>query len=159
MNAGPSLSRAFALCAIGISVAGCGRAASSGAAGAPGPATVMAAAAAARPAAAAMPAGVSAATVSLGDSLFNANACARCHGRAGVGGQNGPPLAKGDSAKWLHSSGSYDEIVATIIAGVPREKMVDQSRRFQMNPRGSNPPLTDDQIKAVAAYIWKLNHP
>ncbi len=107
----------------------------------------------------AMPAGVTAAMITLGDSLYHANACARCHGRSGINGPNGPSLAKGDSVRWLHSSGTYEEIVATIIAGVPREKMVDQSRRFQMNPRGSNPPLSDEQVKAVAAYIWKLNHP
>lgn len=107
----------------------------------------------------ALPAGVTTAMITLGDSLFNANACSRCHGRAGVGGANGPPLVKNDTATWLHSTGAYEEIVATIIAGVPREKLKDQTRRFQMNPRGSNPPLNDEQIRAVAAYIWKLNHP
>ncbi len=62
-------------------------------------------------------------------------------------------------ADWLHGSGSYDDIVATITAGVPREKLKDQTRRFAMNPRGSNPPINDEQVRAVAAYIWKLNHP
>lgn len=117
-----------------------------------------AAKAAAVPAAPALPAGVTVEMIARGDSLYSHNACQRCHGPFGFNGPNGPALAKGDSAKWLHSDGSFEGIVATIIAGVPREKLVDKTRRFQMNPRGSNPPLSDADIRAVAAYIWKLNH-
>ncbi len=106
-----------------------------------------------------LPSGVTPDMITLGDSLYHANACARCHGPAGAGAQNGPPLMKGDGAEWLHSSGEFEEIVATILAGVSREEMKDQSRRFPMNPRGSNPPLDDDQVRAVAAYVWALNNP
>jgi mono/diheme cytochrome c family protein len=113
---------------------------------------------AAKPAAPALPAGVTVEMIARGDSLYSHNACQRCHGPFGKNGPNGPALAKGDSAKWMHSDGSFEGIVATIIAGVPREKLVDKTRRFQMNPRGSNPPLSDADIRAVAAYIWKLNH-
>lgn len=136
-------------------LAACSRGSTSGAVGTPS--AVMAAAA--TPAALVMPAGVTPAMITRGDSLFNANACSRCHGKAGAGGQNGPVLVKNAENPWLHSTGKYEEIVATITAGVPKEKLKDQTRLFQMNPRGSNPPLNDDQIKAVAAYIWKLNHP
>lgn len=110
-------------------------------------------------AAPALPLGVTVAMIALGDSLYSHNACQRCHGPSGFNGPNGPALAKGDSARWLHSDGSYDGIVATILRGVPRDSLVDKMRRFQMNPRGSNPPLSDDDVRAVAAYIWKLNHP
>jgi len=48
---------------------------------------------------------------------------------------------------WLHSTGKYEEIVATITAGVPKDKLKDQTRRFQMNPRGSNPPLNATRLK------------
>jgi mono/diheme cytochrome c family protein len=106
-----------------------------------------------------MPAGVTTAMITMGDSIFHANACARCHGPTAHGAQNGPTLVKGDSAKWLHSNGSYEGIVKTITAGVPKDSLVDKTRRFQMNPRGSSPPISDDAVKAVAAYIWKLNHP
>jgi cytochrome c553 len=129
-------------------VAACGRAASGAGAGE-----------AAKPAVPSMPAGVTAAMIAQGDSIYHAHACARCHGAKGAGGQNGPLLAKGDTAKWLHSSGKYEEIVATITRGVPRDSLRDKTRRFAMNPRGSNPPINDDAVKAVAAYIWKLNHP
>lgn len=134
-------------------VSACSRASTSGAAAAPGTG------AAARPAVPALPAGVTPAMIAAGDSIFHANACARCHGRGGVSGPNGPALAKGDTARWLHGDGSYEAIVRTITSGVPRDSLVDKTRRFQMNPRGSNPPISDDAVRAVAAYIWKLNHP
>ena len=130
-------------------VAACSRGATSGAGAGP----------AAKPAAPSMPAGVTTAMIGAGDSIFPANACARCHGPTAHGAANGPTLVKGDSAKWLHSNGSYEGIIKTITAGVPKDSLADKTRRFQMNPRGSNPPITDDQVKAVAAYLWKLNHP
>lgn len=71
------------------------------------PSAVMAAAA--KPAALAaptMPAGVTPAMLTLGDSLFNANACSRCHGKAGARGQNGPTLVKRAEFPWLHSAGN-----------------------------------------------------
>ena len=145
----------LALTAAVALLSACSRGSTSGAAGSPS--AVMAAAA--KPAALVMPAGVTTAMIAMGDSIFHANACARCHGPTAHGAQNGPPLVKGDSVRWLHSNGSYDGIVRTITAGVPKDSLVDKTRRFQMNPRGSNPPISDDAVKAVAAYIWKLNHP
>ena len=68
-------------------------------------------------------------------------------------------IALGDSAKWLHSNGSFEGIVATIKRGVPKDSLVDKTRPFQMNPRGTNPPISDESVNAVAAYIWKLNRP
>jgi mono/diheme cytochrome c family protein len=135
--------------ATALIVAACGRATSGGAG----------AGAAAKPLVPAMPAGVTAAMITQGDSVFHAHACARCHGATARGAANGPTLVKGDSAKWLHSDGSYEGIVATIKRGVPRDSLRDKTRRFAMNPRGSNPPIVDAEVNAVAAYLWKLNHP
>jgi mono/diheme cytochrome c family protein len=141
--------RSAAVVAVLCGIAACSRATSGGAG----------AGEAAKPAAPALPAGVTAAMITQGDSIYHAHACARCHGLKGAGGQNGPVLAKGDTAKWLHSDGSYAGIVATIKRGVPRDSLRDKTRRFAMNPRGSNPPITDASVDAVAAYLWKLNHP
>lgn len=145
--------RTFSVIVIGATLAAVACARGSTASG-----TGAAAKPAAAPAAPALPAGVTVEMIARGDSLYSHNACQRCHGPFGFNGPNGPALAKGDTAKWLHSDGSFEGIVATIIAGVPREKLVDKTRRFQMNPRGSNPPLSDADVRAVAAYIWKLNH-
>ena len=102
-----------------------------------------------------MPAGVTAQMITLGDSLFNNGACQRCHGKLGVGAANGPAL---NDATWLQISGSYDEIVKVITTGVPRAAIKDSTHRFQMNPRGGPMNLTDDQVKAVAAYVYSLSH-
>ena len=103
-----------------------------------------------------MPAGVTAATIAIGDSLFNTNnaPCQRCHGQKGVGAQNGPSLVAGP---WLHSAGTYDEIVKQITDGVPAAEIKDATHRFNMRPRGGPMNLTDDQIKVIAGYVWSIS--
>ena len=101
-----------------------------------------------------MPAGVTPASIAMGDSIFASGGCQRCHGVKGVGAQNGPSLVAG---AWLHSTGKYEEIVATITNGVPRTALKDQTRRFPMNPRGGPMNLNDDQVKAVAAYVYSIS--
>jgi mono/diheme cytochrome c family protein len=94
--------------------------------------------------------------IALGDSIFNTAQCQRCHGKQGVGAQNGPAL---NDAQWVQISGSYDEIVKVITDGVPVTAIKDPAHRFAMRPRGGgNPPLTDDQVRAVAAYVYSISH-
>lgn len=134
---------AFALVATG-----CARTASTdGAATASAPASTPAAAAVR------LPAGVTPAMVALGDSLFNAGSCQRCHGQKGVGARNAPSLVEGP---WQHHKGTYAEIVATITTGIPKPAFKDTTRPFAMNPRGGPMNLTDDQVKAVAAYVFTI---
>ena len=102
----------------------------------------------------AYPAGVSAALIARGDSLFNNGSCVRCHGARGVGAQNGPSLVSG---AWLHHRGTPEEIARTITTGVPRTALKDASRRFAMNPRGGPMNLSDEQVQAVAAYVWSIS--
>jgi mono/diheme cytochrome c family protein len=107
----------------------------------------------------ALPPGVTAQMVAEGDSIFNKTTpqitpCARCHGPRGVGAQNGPSLVAGP---WLHSTGAYDEIVATITNGVPRAQVKDPSHQLGMNARGGPMRLTDPQIRSIAAYIYSIS--
>jgi mono/diheme cytochrome c family protein len=102
-----------------------------------------------------MPSGVTPALIARGDSLFHARSCIRCHGQGGAGGQNGPVL---NDNTWLHHSGAYEQIISTITTGVPRDQLKDQTRRFAMNPRGGQPVLNDDEIRAIAAYVWRISH-
>lgn len=104
----------------------------------------------------AMPAGVTMAMVSTGDSLFHARNCKNCHGPDGKGAQNGPDLTSGN---FMHISGSYDDIVKIITTGVPKSEIKDPSHQYAMRPGGGgNPPLTPDQIRDVAAYVYTLSH-
>ena len=113
--------------------------------------------AAATPAGPRLPSGVTLAMIPEGDSLFHARSCVRCHGQKAVGGNNAPTLVK---TAWDHGSGSYDDIVKTIISGVPKEEFKVATRPNAMRPRGGQQPLlTDPQVHAIAAYVWSLNHP
>ena len=52
---------------------------------------------------------------------------------------------------------TFDSYVKVITDGVPVEAIKDKSHTTAMRPRGGPPaPLTDDQIKAVAAYVMTL---
>lgn len=109
--------------------------------------------AAAKPA---VPAEVTAARVTLGDSLFNNGGCMRCHGAKGIGAPNGPALNDG---QWDQlATGSYDEIRALIVSGVPKDKIKVTTRPNAMGARGGRMNLNDEQISAVAAYVWTLSH-
>jgi cytochrome c5 len=128
-------------------IAGCHRATT---AASPGGGPMAAAASTNR-----MPAGVTPAMITLGDSLFNNGSCARCHGKAGVGGTNAPNLT---DSQWLQISGSYDEIVKIVTDGVPRAAIKDSTHQRAMNPRGGPMQLDDAKVRAVAAYVYSLSH-
>lgn len=74
-----------------------------------------------------------------------------CHGETGKGSPLGPDLT---ANKWMWSDGSYTGIAQTIRKGVMQPKQY----RSTMPPMGGA-QLTDDQVKALAAYVWSLSHP
>jgi mono/diheme cytochrome c family protein len=89
--------------------------------------------------------------VAKGDALFHSSAnCYACHGSKGEG-LVGPNLT---DAEWIHSKGSYDEIVAQINHGVPKE---ESKSGILMPPKGGA-NLSDDDVKAIAAYVYSLSH-
>jgi mono/diheme cytochrome c family protein len=105
---------------------------------------------------AARPAQITDEMVAEGRAIFNNGSCTKCHGPNGTGGKFGPNLAAGN---FTHISGGYDEIVHLVTTGVPKAEVKDPSHPYAMNPRGGmTPPLTDDQVKAVAAYVWTISH-
>jgi mono/diheme cytochrome c family protein len=105
----------------------------------------------ARPAAAQAPAGVTPALITQGDSIFHGKGnCYACHG-SNAQGTVGPNLT---DAEWLHSDGSYDAIVKQVTTGVPKEQ---SKSGLVMPPRGGS-TITDDEVKAVAAYVYSLSH-
>ena len=102
-------------------------------------------------------AAVTPAMIALGDSLFHAASCQRCHGPDAKGRQNGPSLL-GPTFLHIKGTGSYQDFVNIIMAGVPADSIKDSSHRLPMRPKGGGQtPLTDDQVKAVAAYVYSLS--
>ena len=102
--------------------------------------------------AATLPEGVTPAMVSEGAGIFKGpGMCFMCHGPEGKG-MIGPNLT---DSTWLHSKGSYSEIVQQITTGVPAK--VSKSG-VVMPPKGGS-AITEAQVKQVAAYVWTLSHP
>ncbi len=101
-----------------------------------------------------LPPGVTPQMVKDGETIFQgAGLCMACHGQDAKGIPNlGANLT---DAQWLHSKGSYDDIVKQILAGVTADKSTTGT---VMPPKGGS-NITDAQVKAAAAYVWKLSHP
>ncbi len=101
----------------------------------------------------ALPEGVTEAMVQEGQTIFmGAGLCAVCHGMDGSGAV-GPNLTDGE---WLTGEGTYPELIDQITNGVsPAE--VKNALGAIMPPKGGS-AITDDQVKAVAAYVWTLTH-
>jgi mono/diheme cytochrome c family protein len=142
---------AVALLAVATFVA-CSKSASTTST-APGPATSTVAA---RPSNG-LPAGVTLAMVAQGDTIFHARTCARCHGADAKGATNGPDLT---TSTHMHVNGSYDSFVRIITDGVPKDSIKVATHPFPMPARGgARPaPMTDPEIRAVAAYVYSLSH-
>ena len=97
-----------------------------------------------------LPEGVTEQMITEGETIFKAaGICFTCHGQdaKGVPGL-GADLA---DKEWTHSDGTYEDIVATIMKGATN------AAGASMPPKGG-PPLTDDQVNAVAAYVWSLSN-
>jgi mono/diheme cytochrome c family protein len=98
-----------------------------------------------------LPKGVTAAMVEKGKQLFEGQGlCAACHGFDGKGAV-GPDLT---DTVWVHNKGSFEEIAAQIIRGIPESE--SKSGNI-MPPRGGS-TLSDEELRAVAAYVWSLSH-
>jgi mono/diheme cytochrome c family protein len=96
------------------------------------------------------PAGVTQAMVEQGAQDF-AGVCSACHGPGAAGTPAAPALTAGH--KWINISGSYDAIVNIINTGVPHPK----EHSGMMPPKGGG-NFNDEQVRALAAYVYALSH-
>jgi mono/diheme cytochrome c family protein len=98
-----------------------------------------------------LPAGVTAEMVQSGAPLYAGQGlCAVCHSQNGKGMPGlGPDLT---DEEWLHSDGSYDAIVEQILNGIDAS---ESKTGLAMAPKGGS-SITDEQVRAVAAYVWSL---
>ncbi len=98
-----------------------------------------------------LPAGVTPEAIAAGKQIFlSEGLCLACHG-ADAKGSIGPNLT---DQTWLHGAGTYPEIVARVLSGVPSE----QSKLGQIMPPRGGSGITDEQVRAVAAYVWSMSH-
>jgi mono/diheme cytochrome c family protein len=96
-----------------------------------------------------LPEGVTTKMVEDGQKIFTGvGTCLTCHGEKGQGTPVGPNLS---DEKWLNIDGTYDAIVKLITTGVPQPK----EHMVPMLPKAGT-QITDEQVKAVAAYVWTL---
>lgn len=99
----------------------------------------------------AVPEGATQAQVDKGNEIFHKQGlCYACHGQDAKG-LVGPNLT---DDVWLHSKGSFAELVAQITKGVSKE----ESKSGVPMPAKGGSSITDDDVKAVAAYVWSLSH-
>ena len=100
-----------------------------------------------------LPEGVTPEMVDQGRQIFQgAGLCHACHGQDGKGL---PGLgANLTDDEWLHSDGSLDGIANTVTNGVSAE---ESSTGTPMQPKGGS-SISDEQVKAVAAYVYTLSH-
>jgi mono/diheme cytochrome c family protein len=97
------------------------------------------------------PAQVTAAAIDRGRTLFHGIPnCTACHGQAGRGTQNGPNLADDE---WLRGRGTFEDLVERVVHGVSGR---ESSTGGAMPVRGMWGDLTDEDVTALAAYVWSL---
>ena len=97
-----------------------------------------------------LPEGVTVAMAREGQDIFHGEGvCVTCHLREGVGGPLAPDLT---DDIWLNIDGEYESMVNIIMTGVP----VPQEHPGQMLARAGT-SITDDQVRAVAAYVYTLS--
>jgi mono/diheme cytochrome c family protein len=101
-----------------------------------------------------VPPGSSSEQVARGEKIFSGEiadaTCAGCHGANGIGTPVGPNLTTGT---WLWSDGSLAALTTTIKDGVPEPKQHPGA----MPPMGGI-TLSDEDLAAVASYVWAIGH-
>jgi mono/diheme cytochrome c family protein len=98
----------------------------------------------------ALPDGVTEDMVAQGETLYGSSGnCFTCHAPTGVGTPLAPGLTDQD---WIHIDGSFEDLVRIIADGVPQPARYPAA----MPARGGG-PLTDEQVRQIAAYVYVLS--
>lgn len=97
------------------------------------------------------PAEVTEESIEAGKALFAEAGCQNCHG-ADATGVSGMTSDLTDGEWKVVEGGSLEGIVAAITGGLG----ADQTGGVPMPAKGGS-DLTDEQVSALAAYVWSLN--
>ena len=107
----------------------------------------------AAPAGALTEASITAEMLAFGDSIFEGQAagglCYTCHGPDGKGGPLAPDLT---DQQWLHGDGSLSFIAEVVRNGIA------QPKQHPAPMPAFNATLNEQQVRAVAAYVYSLSH-
>ena len=99
------------------------------------------------------PLGVTDSSIAWGRELFHGSAnCSACHGQDATGTDEGPALT---GAVWLHGPGTYEWLVEQIKRGIPAHKTWTGTPM----PMSGWSNMPDEDVRAVAAYVWSITHP
>ncbi len=102
----------------------------------------------------ALPAGVTQEQFDKGKAVWSGSGlCFACHGMKAEGAV-GPKLTNRDATGWWHSDGSIAGIAAFVTAGVVKEKA---KSGILMPAKGGNAKLSDEDVKAVSAYVYAIS--
>jgi len=97
-----------------------------------------------------LPPGVTPELVARGKVIYNGSGlCMACHG-TNAKGVTGPDLT---DTTWLHHDGSFEALVKQITAGIDDKA----SKTGQIMPPRGGSAISDEDVKAVAAYVWTLS--
>jgi cytochrome c oxidase subunit 2 len=99
-----------------------------------------------------LPSGMSVEMIRAGDSVFHdGGRCFACHGAEGEGL---PSAGNGLTLGLSLVQPEWDLIDSVITSGIPDR---DTRAPIAMPARGARGNLTDEQIRAVAAYVWAIS--
>lgn len=98
-----------------------------------------------------LPPGVTPAMVRAGAEIYAGQGnCVRCHGEQGQGTEEGPQLTAG---QWKLGSGDYDWLIhITRHSGIAA-----WGRDGDPTPMRGPTLLSDEAVRAVAAYVWTIS--
>jgi len=99
-----------------------------------------------------LPRGVTEAMIEDGKQLYTgAGICFACHGQDAKGMPGvGPNLT---DREWLHTDGSFQRIADLVLNGIDAK----QTKSGVIMPPKGGSMLNEQQIRAVAAYVWTLS--
>ncbi|MFV1987192.1 MAG: c-type cytochrome [Gemmatimonadota bacterium] len=102
---------------------------------------------------AALPEGVDVALVEYGAEIFHGSGnCYICHGPDGRGVRGvGANLT---DEEWWHSEGAHQDIMRTIMSGVAQADARNDWGAIMPARGGST--ISDEEVRAAAAYVWSL---
>lgn len=98
-----------------------------------------------------LPEGVTQEKIASGEKLYAETGCQVCHGKDAKGAP-GMTADLTDGEWGFVEEGTYEALLAVITDGLTAER----TGGLPMAPRGGK-KLTDEQVQALAAYVWHLN--